>query len=231
MHQDLNWDDRVGELYRELAKLDNDLADQLVAQPEFGRPGHVLFLTQLPQDLLPKVIERYVQAITDDADYPWNNDVVFLIGESKQPEHRELLRRQLEQFKVRGAILVILAQQPEERDRDRFVEGLDESRVEVLTACLNALAALKPNQTADEQLALLKALRRLGTDEKEFPIRDKAAKLLARNFGRDLGFVFGPPGYRPQNEAVQRWTEFLTKMFPAESARAGRRRRDADMVD
>ena len=220
MHQDLNWDDRVGELYRELAKLDNDLADQLVAQPEFGRPGHVLFLTQLPQDLLPKVIERYVQAITDDADYPWNNDVVFLIGESKQPEHRELLRRQLEQFKVRGAILVILAQQPEERDRDRFVEGLDESRVEVLTACLNALAALKPNQTADEQLALLKALRRLGTDEKEFPIRDKAAKLLARNFGRDLGFVFGPPGYRPQNEAVQRWTEFLTKMFPAESARA-----------
>lgn len=220
MHQDLNWDDRVGELYRELAKLDNELADQLVAQPEFGRPGHVLFLTQLPQDLLPKVIDRYVQAISDDADYPWNNDVVFLIGESKQPEHRELLRRQLDQFKIRGAVLVILSQQPEERDRDRFVEGLEESRAEVLTACLDALSALKPGQAADEQLALLKALRRLGTDEKEFPIREKVAKLLARNFGRDFGFVFGAPGYRPQNEAIQRWTEFLTKTFPAESARA-----------
>lgn len=220
MHQDLHWDDRVGELYRELAKLDNELADQLVAQPEFGRPGHVLFLSQLPQDLLPKVIDRYVQAISDDADYPWNNDVVFLIGESKQPEHRELLRRQLDQFKVRGAVLVILSQQPEERDRDRFVEGLDESRVEVLTACLDALTQLKPGQSADEQLALLKALRRLGTDEKEFPIREKVAKLLTRNFERDFGFVFGPPGYRPQNEAVQRWTEFLTKTFPAESARA-----------
>lgn len=220
MHQDLNWDDRVGELYRELAKLDTELADQLVAQPEFGRPGHVLFLSELPQDLLPKVIDSYVKTISDDAEYPWNNDVVFLIGESKQPEHRELLRQQLDQFKIRGAVLVILAQQPEERDRDRFVEGLEESRVEVLTACLDALAALKPSQTADEQLALLKALRRLGTDEKEFPIREKAAKLLARNFGRDLGFVFGQPGYRPQNDAIQRWTDFLTKTFPAESARA-----------
>lgn len=220
MHQDLNWDDRVGELYRELAKLDNELADQLVAQPEFGRPGHVLFLSQLPQDLLPKVIDKYVQAISDDAEYPWNNDVVFLIGESKQAEHRELLRRQLDQFKVRGAVLVILAQQPDERDRDRFVEGLEESRAEVLTACLDALTQLKPGQSADEQLALLKALRRLSTDEKEFPIRDKVAKLLARNFERDFGFVFGPPGFRPQNEAIQRWTEFLTKTFPAESARA-----------
>lgn len=220
MHQDLNWDDRVGELYRELAKLDNELADQLVAQPEFGRPGHVLFLSQLPQDLLPKVIDSYVKATSDDADYPWNNDVVFLIGESKQPEHRDLLRRQLDQFKVRGAVLVILARQPEERDRERFVEGLEESRAEVLTACLDALTQLKPGQAADEQLALLKALRRLGTDEKEFPIRDKVARLLARNFDRDFGFVFGPPGYRPQNEAVQRWTEFLTKTFPAESVRS-----------
>ena len=220
MHQDLHWDDRVGELFRELAKLDNELADQLVAQPEFGRPGHVLFLSQLPQDLLSKVIDSYVKTIAADAEYPWNNDVVFLIGESQQPEHRELLRRQLDQFKIRGAVLVILAKQPEERDRDRFVEGLDESRGEVLTACLDALTQLKPSQAADEQLALLKALRRLGTDEKEFPIREKAAKLLARNFGRDLGFVFGQPGYRPQNEAIQRWTDFLTKTFPAESARS-----------
>ncbi|MBC7817385.1 MAG: hypothetical protein IAG10_10890, partial [Planctomycetaceae bacterium] len=139
MTQDLHWDDRVGELFLEASKLDNELADQLVAQPEFGRPGHVLFLSQLPQDLLPKVIESYVKTVSDNAEYPWNNDVVFLIGESKQPEHRELLRKQFEQFKIRGAVLVILAQQPEERDRDKFVEGLDESRLEVLTACADAL--------------------------------------------------------------------------------------------
>jgi putative membrane-bound dehydrogenase-like protein len=216
MTQDLNWDDRVGELYRESSKLDNELADQLVAQPEFGRPGHVLFLTKLPQDLLPKVIDAYVKTISADAEYPWNNDVVFLIGESKQPEHRELLRRQFEQFKIRGAVLVILAQQPEERDRDKFVEGLEESRLEVLTACVDALAKFKPSQNPAEQIALLRALRRLGRDEKEFPIRDKIAKLLSRNFNRDFGFLFGQSGYQPQAEAIQRWTEFLTEKYPTE---------------
>jgi putative heme-binding domain-containing protein len=220
MTQDLNWDDRVGELYREAAKLDNELADQLVAQPEFGRPGHVLFLTRLPQDLLPKVIDKYVQAVSDNAEYPWNNDVVFLIGESKQPEHRELLRRQFEQFKIRGAVLVILAQQPEERDRDKFVEGLEESRLEVLAACTDALAKFAPSQSSAEQIALLRALRRLGSNPKEFPIRDKVAKLLSRNFSRDFGFVFGQPGYQPQPEAIQSWTEFLTKKYPAEAAHA-----------
>ena len=217
--QELNWDDRVGELYRESAKLDNELADQLVAQPEFGRPGHVLFLTQLPQDLLPKVIDSYVKTVTDDAEYPWNNDVVFLLGESKQPEHRELLRRQFEQFKIRGAVLVVLGKQPEERDRDKYVEGLEESRLEVLTACADALLTFKPTQNPAEQIALLRALRRLGSDDKEFPIRDKIAKLLNRNFNRDFGFVSGQPGYRPQPEAIQRWTDFLTEKYPAEAAR------------
>ncbi len=220
MTQDLHWDDRVGELYREAAKLDNELADQLVVQPEFGRPGHVLFLSQLPQDLLPKVIDSYVKTVSADAEYPWNNDVVFLLGESKNPEHRELLRKQFEQFKIRGAVLVILAQKPEERDRDKFVEGLDESRLEVLTACADALTKFKPSQSPAEQIALLRALRRLGSDEKEFPIRDKIARLLTRNFNRDFGFVFGQPGYRPQAEAIQRWTEFLSEKFPTESSRA-----------
>jgi putative heme-binding domain-containing protein len=218
--QDLHWDDRVGELFLELSKLDEELADQLIAQPEFGRPGHVLFLSRLPQDLLPKVVESYVQTVSNDAEYPWNNDVVFLIGESKQPEHRELLRRQFDQFKIRGAVLVVLARQPEERDRDKFVEGLDESRLEVLTACADALAKFKPSQNPAEQIALLRALRRLGSDEKEFPIREKVARLLTRNFNRDFGFVLGQTGYRPQPEAIQRWTEFLSEKYPAESARA-----------
>ena len=48
LNQDLNWDDRVTELYKELMKLDSELPDQLVTQSGFGRPGHVLFLSQLP---------------------------------------------------------------------------------------------------------------------------------------------------------------------------------------
>jgi putative membrane-bound dehydrogenase-like protein len=216
--QELNWDERVGELYRELAKLDQELPDLLVAQPEFGRPGHVVFLARLPQDLLPRVIDRYVQAASADDDYPWNNEVVFLIADSQNPAHRELLRRQFNEFRVRGAVLIVLARQPEEQDRAKFVAGLDESRLEVLTACVEALEKLPPVQEAETQLALLKTLRRLGADEKEFALRDRVARLLARNIPEDHGFVFGAAGYRPQTEAIQRWTDALAKRFPAESA-------------
>ncbi len=219
LNQDLNWDDRVGELYKELVKLDSDLPDLLVMQSGFGRPGHVLYLSQLPSDLLPRVIDSYVKAVQTEADYPWSNEVVFVIGESKTPEHRELIRKQFEQFKVRGAVLVVLSATPEEQDRDKFVAGLEESRLEVLTACVEALSKLSASTQPAEQFALLRAMRRLGVDEKEFPIREKVAKLLARNEGDDHGFVFGKAGYRPQNETIQRWTDSLTTRFPDEAAR------------
>ncbi len=219
LNQDLNWNDRVGELYRELSKLDPDLPDRLVAQPEFGRPGHVLYLSQLPQELLPRVIESYVKAASANDEYPWTNDVVFVLGESKRPEHRELIRKQFEQFQVRGAVLVVLSGVPEEQDRTKFVEGLEESRLEVLTACVDALGQLAASTDAAEQFALLRALRRLGVDPKEFAIRDKVARLLTRNHGNDLGFVFGTAGENPQTEVIQRWTAFLTKKHPDEAAR------------
>ena len=220
LNLDLNWDDRVGELYRELVKIDSDLPNLLVSQPEFGRPGHVLFLSELPAELLPRVIDSYVKAVSADADYPWSNDVVFVIGESKSPQHRELIRQQFEEFKVRGAVLVVLSAQPEEQDRAKYVEGLEESRLEVLTTCVDALSKLKPSTDAAEQFALLRALRRLGADDKEFPIREKVAKLLTRNHGSDQGFVFGTAGYRPQIEAIQRWTEYLSQTYPTEAARS-----------
>ena len=219
LNLDLNWDDRVGELYKELARIDPDLSDMVVAQPEFGRPGHVLFLSQLPADLVPRVIDSYVKAIKAEPDYPWTNEVLFVIGESKKPEHRELIRQQFEQFKVRGAVLVVLSAMPEERDREKYVEGLDESRMEVLTACVDALTKLEKGSKPAEQFALLRAMRRLGVDAKEYPIRDKIAKLLYRNHDRDLGFVFGTAGHRPQNEALQRWTDYLAKRFPGEATR------------
>ena len=219
LNQDLNWDDRVGELYKELARIDPDLPDMIVAQPDFGRPGHVLFLSQLPADLVPRVIDSYVKAIKAEADYPWTNEVLFVIGESKLPEHRELIRQQFEQFKVRGAVLVVLSAKPEERDREKYVEGLDESRTEVLAACVDALTKLEKGTKPAEQFALVRAIRRLGADAKEYPIRDKIAKLLYRNHDRDLGFVFGVAGHRPQNEAIQRWSEYLTKKYPGEATR------------
>ena len=82
LRQDTNWDDRIGELYQALCKVDPAMPSLLVDQPEFGEPGHVLFLSQVPQESIPKAIDGLVRTIQSDPEYRWSNGVVFTIGES-----------------------------------------------------------------------------------------------------------------------------------------------------
>src|SRR5439155_27087228 len=103
----------------------------------------------------------------------------------------------------------------------RFVAGLDDAEPEVLTGCLEALAKLPSSKEAKEQIALLRAVRRLSGDEREYALREKAATLLQRAWGDNLaaGFVFGKPGHRPQPTVTGKWTDFLRGKFPREFAR------------
>ena len=216
--QDASWSDRIKEMWSKLAMSDQFLAPAIVGHPKFGRPGHTLFLNQMPPELLPVAREAFAKAITSDDDYAWNNDVVFTLGDSDNPAHRELLRQQFERFSVRGAVLVVLSRKPDAMDRDRFVAGLDWSQSEVQAACLSALETLGPSKKPEEQIALLKALRRLGADDVEFAAREKVVKQLERNNKHSFPFEKGKSGYRPQPETVDKWSRWIEARFPAEAA-------------
>lgn len=218
--QDTNWNDRIKELYTRLASRDEDyLATAVLDEPEFGRPGHVLFLSEIPGDLLPGAIDAFVKNIEKHGeDYPWNNDVVFLLGESKEPAHRTLIREQFERFNVRGAVLMTLAGEPDPRDRPLFLQGLEMSQVEVVEACAQALLKLPAGQSAAEQFALLRAFRRLGQDAREYAVREQVLRLLERNNGVAFPFVSGEVGYQPQPVATQKWTDWLQQKWPQEAA-------------
>jgi putative heme-binding domain-containing protein len=216
--QDSNWNDRIKELYARLAELDPYLASTIVMDAGFGRPGHVLFMSQLSGDLLPKAIEAFVRSIQSAPDYPWNNDVVFVLGASADPAHLQLLRDQFETFSVRGAVLMTLAEKALPEDREKFIAGLESSQIEVLSACLGALAKLPPSGVPEEQVALLKALRRLGLDEREYVAREQVVRLLERNTGQVVPFVSGRGGHSPQPEAVAAWTNWISSRWPEQSA-------------
>lgn len=216
--QDSNWNDRIKELYARLAELDPYLAATIVADEGFGRPGHVLFMSQLPGQYLPKAVEAFVRAIRSTSDYPWNNDVIFVLAASSDPAHLQLIRDQYETFSVRGAVLMALAEKALPEDRPKFLAGLESSQHEVLTACLTALAKLPPNNGPDEQIALLRALRRLGQDEREYAAREQVVQLLERNTGHRVPFAFGKGGHVPQPEAVAQWTAWITEKWPDEAA-------------
>jgi putative heme-binding domain-containing protein len=116
---------------------------------------------------------------------------------------------------------MVLANEPLARDRGKFLTGLESSQLEVLTACADALEKLPPDATAAsaaEQFALLRTIRRLGSDPREYPLRERLVKLLERNLGREFGYVFGKDGYHPQIEVIEKLTAALTGRFPAEAA-------------
>jgi putative heme-binding domain-containing protein len=216
--QDASWSDRIKEMWIKLALADDFLAAALVSHPAFGRPGHTLFLNQMAPELLPVARKAFVKQIEADSEYAWTNEVVFALGDTDDATYRDLLRAQVDRFTVRGSVLVILSRRPTPEDRSKLVEGLDWSQTEVQTACLAALDKLGPSNQPDEQLALLKSLRRLGADEREYQARENVVALLERNNGQRFPFVTGKPGHRPQPETVRRWTEWCEKKWPAETA-------------
>jgi putative membrane-bound dehydrogenase-like protein len=219
LNQDRNWEDRVGETYKQLVALDPDLPAAIVARKDFGRPGHVLFLSEIGPELLEPAVAAFVRSIKADPDYPWTNGVVFLLGESKVPEHRELVRARYGQFALRGAVLMALSARPEETDRTKFFEGLDSSQLEVVGACLDALDKLAPPRDAAENLALVGSIRRLRSEKPELALRERAVKLLARGAGQNFAFIFGTAGYTPQTEAIARITRWFERTYPQDWAR------------
>jgi putative membrane-bound dehydrogenase-like protein len=218
--QDASWPDRVKEMWVALALADRFLAPAIVSHPKFGRPGHTIFLNQMPPELLPMARDAFAKRIADDKDFAWNNDVVFALGESTDPVHRQIVRDQFDRFAVRGAVAVVLSRSPEPADREKFVAGLEWSQTEVQAACLSALDTLGPSEQAGEQIALVKALRRLGNDEAEYLAREQVVKLLERNNKQSFPFTFGKAGHRPQPEPVNRWSKWVETRFRDEAASA-----------
>ena len=219
MQKDANWNVRVGEIYSALATRDKALAGRIVSDSLFGRPGHVIFMSKLNEQQMHQAIAAFVRAVEADPDYPWNNDVVFVVGFGKTAEHYELVRKQFEKYELRMAALMVLAEAPQPQDRERFAAGLDSVPIEILTTCTTALEKLPAAKDAVELTALVKTLRRLGDEKNEFALRERIVKLLERNTNEKIGFVFGPAGYKPQPEPVEKWTNWVTQHYPEEAAR------------
>lgn len=214
MVQDTNWPDRFAELYATSVELDPELPAAILEQPQFGRPSHVMFLSSFPPDLAHSVQKKFYEAFQKDPNYPWNNDVVFLFAESVTPETLALLRDRYEHFNTRSAAMISLARGARPEDRPKFVAGLSSSQPEVLRASLDALEKLPPDTNPSEIVVLVKALRRLGSEAADFPLRERVVALLERATQQRFAFVRGQAGYRPQPQAVQTWTDWAIKTYP-----------------
>ncbi len=233
--QDANWNARINELYATLVQNDPQLPMTLVKLPEFGRPPHVVFLSQLPKENLNLAINAFSKKIDAEGDdFTWTNDIVFVMGESKDPSHKALVREQLDNIGTRNAAVMVLSREPLESDRELFVEALESPDRGILISCVNALSVLsekKQGGSPDEIVRLVRTARRLGGIPAEFQLRETAVKLLQQHTGQNFGFEFGESGYTPQSAVLGKWSRYIETKYPNETGLLmGGEAKDLEMV-
>jgi len=218
LRQDLHWNDRILELYAGLSERDPGLPASLLTQPEFGRPAHVQFVSAMPPERFGDAINVFVRKVRADENFPWDPDVVYLVGATDDSEVRNMLRLRFDDYSLRNAILMTLSQQPSEIDRPLFIEGLEGTPFDVLGQCITALALLPPATNEREIVALVRAARRLGFKEQEREFRDQIIELLRLKTGQDFNYELGKEG-DAQQAAIDGWSKWAETTYPDEFAR------------
>lgn len=217
LKQDSDWDQRILEMYDSLVDLDTELPLAVLQNPGFGHPSHIQLIGKLPARHLIRAGEIIGDRARSDPEYPWNADVVFLLAASPRDEDQALIREKFSDYSLRSAVLVSLAQEPEEADRQLFLQGIENGSIETMLACIGALQLLEPSKAAEENVLLAKTLRKLGDREEERQARDQIVELLRLNLGESHGYVLGRDG-DPQVQAVAAWTNAIRQRFPREFA-------------
>jgi putative heme-binding domain-containing protein len=218
LNRETNWPLRIAEMHAELARKDGALNEVLLAQADFGRPGHVLF-TRCPGFDRRRAAEIFLKKSEGSEDFPWSDELIALLGELPQERIAPTLRLLWGQQGVDDAIVMLLAREPREEDRERFVGGLGSTRLDVVMHCLDALeklprASLDEKRNGDELLVVLLALRRLPDGKETEKVRDRILANLARQTGQ-------------KRTTLAAWAEWFARKYPDLVARLN----DTDGVD
>jgi putative heme-binding domain-containing protein len=166
MNRDSHWPLRIAELYAGLAERDAKLNAAMVSHPDFGRPDHALF-TQAPGFDRAKAATIFLAKIQSDRDYAVNESVLTTLRALPAAQVNAVVRPLWGQAGHDGAILQLLARQPEAQDRARFVQGLASPQPSVLMASLQALETLPLRRDGEEVFGLLQAWKHAPEPQKE----------------------------------------------------------------
>jgi putative heme-binding domain-containing protein len=218
LNRDTNWALRVAELHAGLAEKDPALNAALLTHAEFGRPDHVLF-ARCPGFDRRRAAEVFLARAAKDEDFAWNSELIGLLGALPAERTLALLRRLWGERGLDEAILPLLARQPAEEDRARFLTGLGSARVAVVQAALGALEKLPHPardraRNRDEVVALVLALRRLPEGKEQDALR-----------GRFDAYLHALTGQRLRG--AEAWAAWCVRVYPERAARLA----DPDGVD
>lgn len=217
LNQDRNWQPRVKEIIRKLVQLDPGLAGE-IAQQDFTRIGQIFLFDFVPAEKRVDSIDRFMKNLRKDEDFQLTSDLVRLLGSTPHPPHWKIIRDSFETDpQVRDTVVELLGRKPYEGDREKFIGGLKSSQTKIVRIAAQALWKLSPSQKPAEQFALLDAMERIGTDNEGYAAREWVARVLERNMGQNVGFIYGTGGYHAQSNAIAEWHRILEQKFPEDA--------------
>ncbi|MBX6313323.1 MAG: c-type cytochrome, partial [Isosphaeraceae bacterium] len=178
-----SWNDRLAEVVTGLSQRDPSLADALLRSPDFARPSHVAIAMGLDEGHRIRAARLFLERVKEDPDFEWSGPLVALLGLLPAREVRPVFREQWDNLGLRDALLLRLAEGPEEVDREKFLEGLESGSPAVVRACLAALRRLPRDAEPQHLVPPLRLLRRLLAEPKERESRRLVLELLEHSFG------------------------------------------------
>jgi putative heme-binding domain-containing protein len=208
LHRDSHWPPRIAELHLGLAAKDPKLNAALLGHKDFGRPDHALF-TRCPGFDRKKAAQVFLDRAGKEKDYPWNADIVALLGDVPPEQSLPVLRRLWGQAGLEESIVPLLAKHAEPADRDKFLHGLNSPQVATVRLSLEALEKLPAKDSEPKHLlALIMAMRRLGDSKEEKQLEERFGKYLSKLTGQDkLG------------ADKKAWADWFSKSHPDLAAR------------
>jgi putative heme-binding domain-containing protein len=179
-----NWNLRLAEALTNLLRHDAHLGDELLRRPELVDAAHVPLVLTLDGEPRQRSARLFLAAAAKDPDFAWSGPLIELLSHLPAAEVRPVLRGQWANFGLRDAILLQLAEPPEEVDREKFLTGLESTEPRVVQACLAALERLPRDDSAQHLVPVLRLLRQALLEPKDHALRSRVMALLTRQTGK-----------------------------------------------
>lgn len=225
MQPDRNWPARVGEMFRELCQRDAGLMTALLEEPAFGLPQHSLFASLMPGDLGEQAARRllHMAQTAEDPAQAWTPELVAVVGRLQDDAARQAVRSLWDEFALRDAVALVLAEHPQQADRGLLVEALGSAQPQVVRAAALALLKLPAPGKPAEMAQALATLRSYCEAPEERGVRVALAELLVHWSGRSLTVdeasnTRSPPSPAELRRAYAPWFEWFRTEYPVEAA-------------
>jgi putative membrane-bound dehydrogenase-like protein len=179
-----NWSLRLGEVLAELLKRDPKLAEAVMREPDFTRPGNLPLAVHLGSSRYVVCARIYLGALLRDPAFPWSTTLIDLLSVLPAEETFPLLRRQWSNLALRDRLLIEFGHKPEAVDRDKFITGLSSGDAKAAAASVAALLQLPRDGTTRPLVPVMRLLRNLVDEPKDETLREKVLALINRETGQ-----------------------------------------------